>query len=109
MWCRSRSLKPGSKASGPRAPPPPPVAPPPRGLRDNAPADDRRRGDRLMAARFRAPGFYRAGVLMLGAVGFSVLLTWLVRTSTGHTTYRHFIDANAILTVGLLAVPLAFL
>ena len=40
-----------------------------------------------MAARVRPPGFYRASVLMLGAVGFSALLTWIVRTSTGHATY----------------------
>src|SRR3984893_7407896 len=62
-----------------------------------------------MAAKLRAPGFYRAAVLMLGGVAFSALLTWLVRMSTGHTTYRHFISGDAILSVALLAVPLAFL
>ncbi len=29
-----------------------------------------------MAARVRAPGFYRAGVMMVGAVGLATLLTW---------------------------------
>src|SRR6202165_3372383 len=62
-----------------------------------------------MAAKLRAPGFYRAGVMMVGAAGFATLLTWAVRASTGHTTFQHFISANAILTVSLLAVPLAFL
>src|ERR1700726_2880513 len=62
-----------------------------------------------MAAKLRAPGFYRAGVMMVGAVGFATLLTWIVRMTTGHTTFQHFISANAILTVSLLAVPLAFL
>ena len=62
-----------------------------------------------MAARLKAPGFYRAGVLMVLAVGFSLFLTWIVRMSTGHATYRHFIDGEAILSVALLAAPLAFL
>src|ERR1700726_3476826 len=62
-----------------------------------------------MAAKLRAPGFYRAGVMMVGAVGFATLLTWIVRASTGHTTFHHYISGNAILTVSLLAVPLAFL
>ena len=33
----------------------------------------------------------------------------MVRISTGHSTFQHYLDANAILTVSLLAVPLAFL
>ena len=37
-----------------------------------------------MAARFRAPGFYRAAVMMLGGVLFSAALTWIVRMATGH-------------------------
>src|SRR6202047_4905783 len=63
----------------------------------------------LMAAKLRAPGFYRAGLLMLGAGAFSIFLTWIVRASTGHTTFHHYISGDAILTVALLAVPLAFL
>ncbi|HYM55884.1 MAG TPA: cbb3-type cytochrome c oxidase subunit I, partial [Solirubrobacteraceae bacterium] len=62
-----------------------------------------------MAAKLRAPGFYRAGLMMLGGVAFSIGLTWIVRSSTGHATFRHFLSADAILTVALLAVPLAFL
>src|SRR5437016_596563 len=62
-----------------------------------------------MAARLRAPGFYRAGVLMLLGVLFSAGLTWVVRSSTGHTTYTHYISADAILTVALIAAPLLFL
>ena len=62
-----------------------------------------------MAARIKAPGYYRALLLMLVAVLFSAGVTWAVRTSTGHSTYQHFLDANAVLTVALLAVPLGFL
>jgi len=62
-----------------------------------------------MAAKFRAPGFYRASWLMVAAVGFSALITWLVRMTTGHTTFTHFLSGDAILSVSLLAVPLAFL
>src|SRR5436305_926334 len=62
-----------------------------------------------MAARLRAPGFYRAGLLMVVGVLFSACLTWIVRMSTGHTTFHHYLDANAILTVALLAVPILFL
>ena len=62
-----------------------------------------------MAARLKAPGFYRAGWMMLAAIGFAAALTWLVRMASGHSSYAHYLSADAILTVGLLAVPLAFL
>src|SRR5256714_3641409 len=62
-----------------------------------------------MAARLRAPGFYRAGLLMVVGVLFAAFLTWIVRMSNGHATFHHYLDANAILTVALLAVPLLFL
>ncbi len=62
-----------------------------------------------MAARLRAPGFYRAGWLMVAGVGFATLLTWLVRMANGHASYHHFLSGEAILTVSLLSVPLAFL
>src|ERR1700716_2056533 len=62
-----------------------------------------------MALKLRAPGFYRAGAMMLGAVIFAAGLAWAVLASTGHTTYQHFLDANSILTVSLIAAPLAFL
>src|SRR5437764_2023477 len=62
-----------------------------------------------MAARLRAPGFYRAGLLMVVGVLFAAFLTWIVRMSTGHSTFHHYLDANAILTVALIAAPLLFL
>ena len=45
---------------------------------------------------------------MIG-IAFSTFLTWIVRTSTGHSTFEHFLDWEAILTVSLLAAPLGFL
>ncbi|HST55466.1 MAG TPA: cytochrome c oxidase subunit I [Solirubrobacteraceae bacterium] len=62
-----------------------------------------------MAVKLRAPGFYRAGILMVIGVIFATALTWLVRMATGHATFTHYLDSNAILTVSLLAVPLLFL
>src|SRR5437588_4440161 len=62
-----------------------------------------------MAAKLRAPGFYRAGTFTLGGVVFSAALTYLVRMSYGHGRFHHFIEPNAILTVSLIAAPLAFL
>ena len=62
-----------------------------------------------MAARLKAPGMTRGAVWFLGGVLFSFFLTWLVRASTGHSTFHHYIDGDAILTVALIAAPLAFL
>jgi cytochrome c oxidase subunit 1 len=62
-----------------------------------------------LGAKLRAPGFYRAAWLMVLGVAFAFGLTWLVRMSTGHTTFKHYIDGEAILTVSLIAVPLLFL
>jgi cytochrome c oxidase subunit 1 len=62
-----------------------------------------------MAAKLRAPGFYRAGWMMPLGVAFATGLTWLVRSSTGHTTFHHYLSGEAILTVSLIAVPLLFL
>src|SRR5437870_7013091 len=62
-----------------------------------------------MAAKLRAPGFYRAGWMMVVGVAFSLFLTWVVRMSTGHSTFHHYISGEAILTVSMLAVPLLFL
>src|SRR2546427_8303857 len=62
-----------------------------------------------MAARVRAPGSCRASVMMALGVALATGLTWLVRMSTGHTTFHHYISGDAILTVSLIAVPLAFL
>jgi cytochrome c oxidase subunit 1 len=62
-----------------------------------------------MAAKLRAPGFYRAGWMMPLGVAFATGLTWLVRSSTGHATFHHYLSGEAILTVSLIAVPLLFL
>jgi cytochrome c oxidase subunit I len=62
-----------------------------------------------LGAKLRAPGFYRAAWMMALGVGLAFALTWLVRMTTGHTTFHHFIDGEAILTVSLITVPLAFL
>jgi cytochrome c oxidase subunit I len=62
-----------------------------------------------MAARLRAPGFYRGGLGIVLGVAFAFGLTWLVRMSTGHSTFHHFVSADAILTVSLIAAPLFFL
>jgi cytochrome c oxidase subunit 1 len=62
-----------------------------------------------MAVRFRAPGFYRAGLGVVLGVAFATALTWVVRVSTGHATFTHYLSPDAILTVSLLACPIFFL
>jgi cytochrome c oxidase subunit I len=62
-----------------------------------------------MAAKLRAPGLYRAGLGFLLGIVFATGLTWLVRMSTGHTTFHHYLSGDAILTVSLLASPIFFL
>jgi cytochrome c oxidase subunit I len=62
-----------------------------------------------LGAKLRAPGFYRAAWMMLVGVALATALTWAVRAATGHTTYHHYIQGEAILTVSLIAVPLLFL
>jgi len=62
-----------------------------------------------MAARVRAPGFYRATVLMVVGLVFAFFLTWVVRASTGHTTFHHYINGEAIAIVAMISVPLMFL
>jgi cytochrome c oxidase subunit I len=62
-----------------------------------------------MAAKFRAPGFYRAGWMMPLGVAFATGLTWLVRSATGHATFHHYLSGEAILTVSLIVAPLLFL
>src|SRR5256884_688994 len=66
-------------------------------------------GQSSWAAKLRGPGFYRAGWMMVLGVAFALFLTWVIRASTGHATFRHYISGEAILTVSLLAVPLLFL
>jgi cytochrome c oxidase subunit I len=62
-----------------------------------------------MTAKLRAPGFYRGGLGLMLGVAFAIGLTWIVRMSTGHSTFHHFLEPNAILTVSLIAAPLFFL
>ncbi len=62
-----------------------------------------------MVVRLKAPGFYRAGLFFVVGIGFSMLLTWIVRAATGHATYPHYFDANAWVTLGLLVAPLFWL
>ncbi len=62
-----------------------------------------------MIAKFRAPGFYRGGLGFVLGIAFAVGVTWLVRMSTGHSTYPHYLKGEAILTVSLLAAPIFFL
>jgi cytochrome c oxidase subunit 1 len=59
-------------------------------------------------AKLRGPGFYRA--LLGAAIGaaFATFVTWIVRMSTGHTTFHHYLDFEAILTVALIACPIFF-
>src|SRR5690349_4865216 len=46
---------------------------------------------------------------MVVAAVFSVAITWVARAGYGHDTYAHALDAEAIITVGMIALPLAFL
>src|SRR5271165_4682718 len=101
----------------PRAPCPRPRAPTwaprrPGGRRGNvAPEHDRLRAhtEGAMAARLKAPGMVRGGVMFLGGIVFAFFLTWVIRASTGHTTFHHYISGDAIVTVALMAAPLGFL
>jgi hypothetical protein len=49
----------------------------------------------------------RGALMFVGGVIFSFFLTWAVRAATGHSTFHHYIDGDAILTVALMAGPLA--
>jgi cytochrome c oxidase subunit I len=62
-----------------------------------------------MVARLRAPGFYRAFLGVALGIAFSAAITWVVRASTGHATFTHYLNGDAILTVSLIACPLFFL
>ena len=53
------------------------------------------RGSKLMVARLRAPGLYRAFFGLALGIVFAAGLTWLVRMATGHTTYHHFLNEEA--------------
>jgi cytochrome c oxidase subunit 1 len=61
-----------------------------------------------LAAKLRGPGFYRAFLGAFLGAAFATGLTWLVRMSTGHATFHHFLQFEAIVTVSLLAMPIFF-
>ncbi len=62
-----------------------------------------------MAMRLRGPGLYRSGLGLVVGIGFSMLLTWLVRMLYGHGTYRHFLSTTAWVQLALIVAPLGFL
>ena len=64
---------------------------------------------RACAARIKHPGFIRGGIFFLLGIAFATFLTWVVRASTGHSTFHHYLSWEAILTVSLIAAPLFFL
>ncbi len=59
-----------------------------------------------VAAKFRAPGWYRVLISLPLAFGFAVALTAAVRAAYG---WDPIIDWTSITTVSLIAMPLAFL
>jgi hypothetical protein len=59
-----------------------------------------------MAAKLRAPGWYRAGAFIVLGIGFAYGLTCLLRALYG---YDPVLDGYAVLTVALIAAPLFFL
>ena len=67
-----------------------------------------------MAAKLRAPGFYRAGLFFLLGILFAAVLVCLVRSAYGFTTFTSAdliaIPArDAILLASMIAAPLFFL
>jgi cytochrome c oxidase subunit 1 len=62
-----------------------------------------------VTVKLRQPGWYRAGLYVFLAVVFSFAVSWLVRMLYGHATYRHFVEVESILIIGMVAMPLAFL
>jgi cytochrome c oxidase subunit 1 len=62
-----------------------------------------------MVATLRKPGLLRGGEFLLLGAAFSFGLSVLIRALYGHDNYTHFIDADSILQIGLLAAPLFFL
>src|SRR5207302_7931084 len=66
-------------------------------------------GPSSWGAKLRGPGFYRAAWMMVLGVAFAFFLTWVIRASTGHSTFRDYISGEAVLTVSMIAAPLLFL
>jgi cytochrome c oxidase subunit 1 len=62
-----------------------------------------------MVATLRRPNLARAFLFLVIGAAFSFGLSWFIRMLYGHDNYAHFVDANSILLIGLLAAPLFFL
>src|SRR5919205_4072176 len=62
-----------------------------------------------MVQTLRKPNLARAFLFLLIGAAFSFGLSWLIRMLYGHDNFTHFIDADSILLIGLLAAPLFFL
>ncbi|MBI5103416.1 MAG: cbb3-type cytochrome c oxidase subunit I [Solirubrobacterales bacterium] len=62
-----------------------------------------------MSVKLRNPGWYRAGLYVVLAAVLAFGLSWAVRAAYGHDTYAHFLDAESIVIIGMIALPLAFL
>jgi cytochrome c oxidase subunit 1 len=62
-----------------------------------------------MAARFRAPGWWRALLSLPIGLALAFLITWGIRALYGHDAYGDFVDGNAIATVAMITIPLGFL
>ena len=62
-----------------------------------------------MVATLRKPGLLRGGAFFLMGAAFSAGLSILIRALYGHDNFTHFVDADSILVIGLLAAPLFFL
>jgi cytochrome c oxidase subunit 1 len=63
----------------------------------------------MIRRKVTAPGFYRAFLGVAFGIAFATALTWVVRVSTGHATFTHYLSPDAILTVSLIGCPLFFL
>ncbi len=62
-----------------------------------------------MLARIRRPGWIRAIVFIILGIGFSIGLDVTIRAIYGHDRFAHFYEADAVLQVCLIVVPLFFL
>jgi cytochrome c oxidase subunit I len=62
-----------------------------------------------VTVKLRQPGWYRAAAFMVGGAAFSLGLSWLIRALYGHDRFSHFLDAESIVLLGMIAVPFAFL
>src|SRR5438045_4057765 len=62
-----------------------------------------------MVATLRRPNLARGFLFLLLGAAFSFGLSVLIRALYGHDNYAHFIDANSVLLIGMIAGPFFFL